>query len=191
MAKTCDICGGKTGFMNAFRCQDGVICKNCYKIVSGNYAATITKMTLTELKKRYIQNAQPLDLGEDGFQSTRKIGSFLLLDEKNNKLCILNNQKLTRQNTRPEIIPYAAVDNCQLVSEPKLSGQQLSALAKDKSSTVVIHRLAVRLNLKDTGAREITIIPTSVRVSSFAFRQGYKVAEDRQTRIILGVLQSE
>lgn len=178
MVKTCDICGGKTGLFQTFRCQDGVICKNCYRIVSGNYATTITKMTLTELKKLYIKNAQPLDMGEGGFQTTRKIGAFLLLDEKNHKFCILNNQKLTGRNTRPEVFPYAALERFQLVSEPKLSPERLFALASEKDSTEVIQRLAVRLQLKGTGVREITIIPTPVRTSSFAFRQSCKVAEE-------------
>lgn len=178
VAKTCDICGGKTGVFNSFRCQDGTICKNCYKIVSGNYAATITKLTLSELKRLYIQNAQPLGIGEDGFETTRKIGSFLLLDDRNRKFCILNNQKLTHQSTRPEVFPYAALSGVRLISVPGYSAQQLSALAANKGSAVVIKKLAVRLDLKDAGSQEIVIIPTPVRTSTFAFRQGYKIAEN-------------
>ena len=176
--KTCDICGAKMGFLKKFRCQDGVICKSCYKIVSNNYANTITKMTLADLKRVYIKNAQPLDMGEGGFQTTRKIGAYLLLDENNHKFCILNNQKLTGQNTRPEIFPYETLKSFQLISEPKFSPEQLSSFAADKGSPAVIQRLSVRLSLKGTGVREITVIPSPVRASSFAFRQGYKVAEE-------------
>ena len=35
MARMCDLCGKKTGW-RAFHCQDGVICKDCYKIVSNH-----------------------------------------------------------------------------------------------------------------------------------------------------------
>lgn len=177
MAKICDICGGKIGF-HAFHCQDGMICKNCYRIVSGNYANTITKMTLVELKKRYIQNAQPLEMGEDGFQITKKVGAFLLLDEKNRKFCVLNNQKMTGRNTRPEIYPYAALERAQLIADPQLSEEQLKTLAANRDSDTVVRKLTVCLWLKNGSRREITVIPTPVRVSSFAFRQAYKVAEE-------------
>jgi len=58
MEKSCGICGGKTGFLNRFRCQDGVVCKRCYRIVSGNYARTIVGTPLSELKQRYIRFAE-------------------------------------------------------------------------------------------------------------------------------------
>lgn len=178
MSKSCDICGAKAGLFNAFRCQDGVVCKRCYRIVSNNYATTISGMTLLELKKNYIKNAQPVDMGEGGFQTTRKIGAFLLLDEKKRKFCILNNQKMTGENTRPEIYPYAVFESAQIISEPNFSAEQLSALAEDKSNSSVIRKLAVQLHLKGIGTREIVIVPTPVRASSFAFRQAYKVAKE-------------
>ena len=55
MGKICDICHEPTGF-RSFRCVDGVVCKNCYLIVSNGYTGTIAKKTLTELKKVYIKN---------------------------------------------------------------------------------------------------------------------------------------
>lgn len=58
MAGICDICGGKTGFRNIFRCQDGVICKKCYQVVSNDFSHTIAKLTLVELKETYIENAK-------------------------------------------------------------------------------------------------------------------------------------
>ena len=58
MTKTCDICGENLSFMNQFRCLDGAVCKRCYRIVSGNYQATIAKTPLSELKKRYIKFAE-------------------------------------------------------------------------------------------------------------------------------------
>ncbi|MCI2057379.1 MAG: DUF4428 domain-containing protein [Oscillibacter sp.] len=183
MAQNCDICGAEVGFLNKFRCQDGVICKKCYEIVSNHFATTITQMTLGELKRNYVKNVQPLDMGEGGFQATRKIGSFLLLDEKTQKVCILNNQKLTGRNTRPVIFPYSALKSFQLISQPQFSVEQLSALAADKTADTTIQGLSIRLYLTGNRTEEITIIPSSVRVSSFAFRRGLQIAKE-----ILGCL---
>ena len=178
MAKTCDICGAKLGLLGTFHCQDGVVCKNCYRIVSGNYSTTIAKMTLAELKRLYIRNAQPLDMGGGGFRITRRIGSFLLLDEENRKFCLLNNQKLTGRNTRPEIFPYGALEQARLVCDPRLPAEGLAAFHADKSGESVVKWMAVRLTLKDGGRRDIVIIPTPVRTSSFAFRQSCRVAQE-------------
>lgn len=176
---SCDICGGKTGLFHTFRCRDGKLCKKCYQIASGNYASTISGLTLTEVKKRYIRNAQPLDMGEDGFQTTKKIGAFLLLDEKNQKFCVLSNSKLTGGNggaSSPKIFLYHNLLSIQLVSNPPFPPDSLTSLASAKDSATVIRRLAVRLSLRDAQTHDIVVIPTPVRTSSFAFRRGLKYA---------------
>lgn len=178
MAGTCDICGGKIGFLNSFRCQDGTICKNCYRIVSNNYTSTITKSTLLELKKVYIKNAPPVDLGEDGFQPTKKIGTFLLLDEERRKFCLLSNRNLTKEYARPEIYRYDDLTSFRVVSEPSFTLEDLDGLSKVKSGNTVVGKLAVRLRLKGTGTRDIVVIPTPVRGSSFAFRQAYRALQE-------------
>ena len=48
MAGNCDLCGEKLGFRK-FHCQDGVVCKKCYAIVSNGFSETIAKKTLAEL----------------------------------------------------------------------------------------------------------------------------------------------
>ena len=105
MAGNCDICGEKLGFRK-FHCQDGVVCKKCYAVVSNGFTETITKKTLAELKKTYEANAVPLDLGEDGFVVTRKIQSLLLIDEQNKKFCISGNPTVSKEYSRPEIYHY-------------------------------------------------------------------------------------
>lgn len=178
MAGTCDICGGKTGLFNRFRCLDGEICKNCYGIVSNHYTTTVAGTSLAELKKIYIKNALPVSLGEDGFRTTRKISTFLLLDEENRKFCLTSNRQITGQYVRPEVFSYDQLERYTLVSTPALPMEQLSVLAKDKKSKTVIKKMVVRLQLQNAGARNIVIIPTPVRASSFAFRQGLKAAEE-------------
>ena len=177
MAGTCGLCGGKTGFLNRFRCQDGAVCKNCYRIVSGNYSDTIARKTLKELKRIYVQNARPLDLGEGGFEVTRRIAPYVLLDEKHGKFCALNNRKLTGQSVRPEIFTREQLKDAHLISEPDYSPERLAELAAERKESEIIRRLCVRVELKDGKKREIVVIPTPVRSSSLAFRKGYQAAE--------------
>lgn len=178
MAKICDICGGPTGFRNTFRCQDGVICKNCYKIVSNQFTTTITKSTLAELKKTYIKNAAPLDMGEGGFWATKKIANYLMLDENNRKFCISSNRMVSGEYSKPEIFRYEDLGSYKMVSDPKLPQEQLAVLAVDKHNTMVIKKLVVRIRITNVGVRDLIIIPTPVRSNSFAFRRAYKTAEE-------------
>ena len=90
----------------------------------------------------------------------------------------MNNQKLTGRNTRPEIFPYGALEQARLVCDPRLPAEGLAAFHADKSGESVVKWMAVRLTLKDGGRRDIVIIPTPVRTSSFAFRQSCRVAQE-------------
>lgn len=177
MAGVCDICGGKTGFRNTFRCQDGVICKNCYRIVSNHYSTTITRSTILDLKKIYIRNAQAPEMGTDGFHATKKLGTFLLLDESNRKFCLLSNHNLTKKYTRPEIYRYEDLESFELISSPKYTAEELETLSQDKQSQTVIQKMVIQLHLHESGIREIVFIPTPVRIPSFAFRKAYRAAD--------------
>lgn len=53
--KICDICGAVIG-RKRFRCSDGVLCKDCYQIVTNNFSDTIADKTLQDLKMTYVQN---------------------------------------------------------------------------------------------------------------------------------------
>ena len=174
--KTCDICGGKRGFFHSFRCQDGVICKNCYRIVSGNYATTITGKTIQELKKIYIQNAQPLDLGADGFETTRKIGSLLLIDEGRRKFCVLNHPKKNGSAARPQIYSRSDVTAVRLQLRPAFSQDELEKLMDDKSKEQTADSLSVQISLKDGQVCRIPLLTSPVRLSTYAFRQSYQLA---------------
>lgn len=176
--KTCDICGGKLGFLNSFRCQDGVICKNCYRIVSGNYASTITGLTLAELKKLYIRNAPPLDLGPDGFQATRKVSSLLLVDEKRHKFCILNNRKRCGNAARPEVFSQEELKSFHMNMEPAYSPEELKKMMADKNSGQTVRSLSVRITLKSGIVHTIPLFSSPIRISTYAFRQSYKLAQE-------------
>lgn len=175
MAKSCDICGKKIGF-KAFHCLDGKLCKECYQLVSNQFTSTITGKTLAELKQLYERNAAPTALGEDGFSVTRKVGTFLLLDEEHKKFALPSNRSITKQYTRMEVFPWSSLKSYSLVSNPKLSAQRLGELPRDTKNAAVVNSLLVRLCFTDGTSADIPVIPTPVRSSSFAWRQGYTVA---------------
>ncbi len=177
MARVCDICGGKIGW-KAFHCQDGAICKECYKLVSNGYTTTITGKTLAELKKAYVKNAKPLALGQDGFTTSRKVGSFLILDEEHKKFCLPSNYRITGQYAQPEIFPWKKLKGYKLVSDPELSPERLSTLSEDKKTDVVIKSLVIRLKIAGAEIKDIVFIPKPVRASSFAFRKAYSAAKE-------------
>lgn len=177
MAKTCDICGNKTGW-KGFRCQNGVVCKKCYAVVSNGFTGTITKKTLAELKKTYEMNRGPIDMGEGGFETSRRVKTFLLIDERNRKFCIPGNPTVTKEYSRPEIYRYEKLQGYKLVCEPELSPEELANLKEDKKNMKVIKKLKVRLRICGQGIRDITVVASPVRSSSFAFRQSYQIAMD-------------
>ena len=63
-----------------------------------------------------------------------------------------------------------------LACEPSLPPVRLEELAANPRETVVIDRMVVRLRLKNAGVRELIVIPSPVRSSSFAFRRAYRAA---------------
>lgn len=177
MAGNCDICGEKLGFRK-FHCQDGVVCKKCYAVVSNGFTETITKKTLAELKKTYEANAVPIDLGEDGFVVTRKIQSMLLIDEQNKKFCISGNPTVSKEYSRPEIYHYEDLMGYMLMCEPELTPEELVHLKEDKKTVKVIKKLKVRMKIKGVGIKDLVVLASPVRSSTYAFRKSYQVAMD-------------
>ena len=177
MAGNCDICGGKLGFRK-FHCHDGVVCKKCYAVVSNGFTETITKKTLAELKKTYEANAVPIDLGEDGFVVTRKIQSLLLIDEQNKKFCISGNPTVSKEYSRPEIYHYEDLMGYMLICEPELTPEELVHLKEDKKTVKVIKKLKVRMKIKGVGIKDLVVLASPVRSSTYAFRKSYQVAMD-------------
>ena len=177
MAGNCDICGEKLGFRK-FHCKDGVVCKKCYAVVSNGFTETITKKTLAELKKTYEANAVPIDLGEDGFVVTRKIQSLLLIDEQNKKFCISGNPTVSKEYSRPEIYHYEDLMGYMLICEPELTPEELVHLKEDKKTVKVIKKLKVRMKIKGVGIKDLVVLASPVRSSTYAFRKSYQVAMD-------------
>lgn len=177
MRKVCDICGKKTGFM-IFHCKDAMICKSCYKVVSHNFTTTIVNKTLSELKNIYAENSSPIDIGEDGFSISKKISTFLLIDEIHQKFCVPSNYNITKQYNKPKIYRFCDIDNYEIICNPMLSLEELNELTKNRKSNTIINHLSIRLHLTDSSTHDIIIIPKSVRSFSFAFRYAYCIAVD-------------
>ncbi|MBP3700331.1 MAG: DUF4428 domain-containing protein [Lachnospiraceae bacterium] len=177
MAKVCDICGNKTGW-RSFHCQDGVICKECYKIVSNHFTTIITQKTLAELQDTYETNAVPMDLGADGFVVSKSIGAYLLVDETHHKFCLPSNRNITKQYAPPEIFTFDKLDGYMLACEPALSYEQLAALAENRKESVTVQRMTLRLRITGAGVKEIVLIPSPVRSSSYAFRKSFAAAKE-------------
>lgn len=175
MAKFCDICGKKIG-LKAFRCRDGKLCKECYRLVSNQFTATITDKTLAELKERYARNAAPVALGADGFSVSRRVGDALLVDEERRKFALPGNRGITKEYTPMEIFPWSALRGYTLITKPEMTPQKLKKLAENAKSEAVVEKLLIRLRLAEGDARDIVVIPTPVRTSGFAFRKSYGAA---------------
>lgn len=177
MAKSCDICGGKIGW-KAFHCQDGRLCKKCYCVVSNHFTAIITHHTLQELRALYEKNTASIELGEDGFQTTRKIGTVLLLDEGRKKFCIPSNRSITKTYARPEVFSYDELCGYKLMTDPALPPEKLAGIAADRNSMAVVRKLWIRLRLANDNTKDLVIVPSPVRCSSYAFRKSYQIAMD-------------
>lgn len=177
MAGICDICGKSTG-LRAFRCTDGKVCGDCYRIVSNHFTSTITGSALAELKERYAKNTIPLDLGEHGFHISYKIGTFLLLDEQNQKFCILSNRAVTGVYSRPEIFSCDALEEYEFLCEPEATLEEFLMLTAKRRSKTVIKNLWIRLKIRGSKDRDLVLLPGSAKASGPACRQAGKYAKE-------------
>lgn len=169
---TCDVCGTKLGIMNKFRYADGYICKYCYKKASRKFTETITKKTLTEILK-LCQNDVSI---EQNFEITGKIGN-ILFDEKNRKICILNNHITNKQVSSPDFYAVDEIEKCEICSVPPFTKKEIENKIQQKENNV-IHSLKVCITLKNQKKTvNIVLIPSAARIKSYAFRQSYHFAK--------------
>lgn len=182
MAKYCDICEKSIKF-KGFRCKDGIVCKKCYEIVSNHYTDTITGKTTSELKKIYNVNAAPIEIGQDGFEITQKTGTFFLMDDNNKKFCILGNPTVNKKYNRPEVYGFGELEGYRLSSDPELPPEELAGLKENKKNGQIIRSLKIQLRIKEKGIKDVFIVSTPVRSSSYAFRKSYNLAMDMMCKL--------
>ena len=170
--KTCDICHKPIGIFNKFRCVDGYICKGCYKKASRNYTETIAAKTLDELKMLFEQP----ESSEEDFCVTGRIGNYLLADQKNKKICVLNNRMTTGQVSDPEFYAAEEITECFLDYQPRMTLEELEEKVRRREEGTVDF-LKVCIKLKHHKRKEISLISNPVRIKSYAFRQSFTFAK--------------
>jgi hypothetical protein len=166
---TCDVCNGKLGVFNKFKYAQGYICKECYKKASRQFTETITQKSFAEIKELCDNN---YEIRED-FEVTGRIGNYLLVDEKNHKICILNNRLTKGQVSKPEIYRLEDISECLVVSDPSMSMEELEQKVLEKDEGVV-KTLKILFYIKGQAKPvDITFINNDVRMKSYAFRQSF------------------
>lgn len=172
---TCDVCGTKLGIRNKFRYADGYICKYCYKKASRQFTETITKKTLLEIQQ-ICQNDTDIEKYPN-FEITARIGNYILFDEKNHKICILNNRMTKKQVSSPDFYAVNEIETCEICSVPPFTKKEIENKIQQKENDI-IHSLKVCIKLKDRKKTvDIVLIPSAARVKSYAFRQTYHFAK--------------
>ncbi len=183
--KTCDICQSPLGMLKKFKYADGYICKECYKKASRNFTETITQKSLSEIEE-LCHNER--EVNED-FEITGKIGNYLLIDEKNNKICILNNRMVTKKISAPDFYQVKDIIGCEIICHPALTVEELEGKVEGKEDEI-IDCLKVNISLKDKKEPvEIAMLSNPIRTKSYAFSQVFYFAK----RIVaeIGRLQRE
>lgn len=171
--KTCDVCQSPLGMLKKFKYANGYICKECYKKASRNFTETITQKNLSEIKK-LCNNEREID---EEFEITGKIGNYLLVDGKNNKICVLNNRMTAKKVSAPNFYDIKNIVECKIICHPTLTVEELEGKVAGKEDEI-IDSLKVSISMKNKKKPvEIVMISNSVRTKSYAFRQVFYFAK--------------
>lgn len=175
---TCDVCGGKLGFCNKFKYTDGYICKECYRKASRQFTETITHKSLDEIKKICTEKYEV----DENFEVTGRIGNYMLIDEKNKKICILNNRLIKEQVTKPEFHSIKEIKRCEVVCEPDMTLKRLEQCVLNKEDTIINSMKVCFFFNEKKEPEEISFIKKGARAKSYAMRQSVafakKIAEE-------------
>lgn len=181
--KTCDICGASLGMLKKFRYADGFICKDCYEKASNHFTETITKKGLQEIKELCQKRDEKT---YEDFEVTGRVGSFILFDEKNHKICFPNNRMIQKDISDPEFYSLDDIEAFQIEYEPDMSLEELERKIQQKEEGT-IKFLKVSFQWKNTKEKkDITLIANPVRIKSYAAKQSFGLAKriiDEMTRI--------
>lgn len=180
--KKCDVCGATLRMMGKFKYTNGYICKECYKKASRQFTETITQKSLAEIK--VLCEAERDEAEFDSFEITGRIGNYLLVDEKHDKICIPNNRITNKQVSDPEFYDVRSIKKCEITFSPEMPFEELKAKTKRREEGTVKY-LKVRLWFYDKpGKKEISLIANPVRMKSYAFRQSLNFAERIEAEIL-------
>lgn len=170
--KACLICESSVRFIK-FKCRDGYVCKTCYETVSLNFSQTIKSKNKEELLLIYQVNAlnkETVVTDEQPFEITRRIGQFLLFDDRHQLLCLPNHSKYTKEQRKPEIFPFDTVLDCHLE-------EKKSVLSGKKVKEVGTIKLTLIFSGEEQSSRVIWLIANPVRRDSVAYQTMQKLAK--------------
>lgn len=170
--RTCDICDAPLGMLKKFRYAEGFICKDCYEKASNHFTETIAKKSYDEIRELCERKSK----SAEDFEITGRIGNYILFDEKNKKICLLNNRINQKQVSEPEFYSLDKVSECRIDYRPAMSLEELEDKIKSKEAGT-IHYLKVLIKLKDGQEKQIPLISNPVRIKSFAMRQSFSFAK--------------
>lgn len=171
--KICDVCQTPLGMLKKFKYADGYICKECYKKASRNFTEAITQKKLSEIKK-LCHSEKGID---EKFEITGRIGNYLLVDEKNNKICILNNHMTARKVSTPDFYDIKNIIGCEIICHPTLTVEELEGKVEGKEDEI-IDSLKLSISMKNKKKPvEIIMISNPVRTKSYVFRQVFHFAK--------------
>ncbi|MEO1769574.1 DUF4428 domain-containing protein [Candidatus Enterococcus ferrettii] len=167
--KECLICKTSLRFIK-FKCADGYVCKNCYEKASQNFSQTIKNRTKEELLKQFDTAIEVKE--EAAFEISRKINQLLLFDDKNQQFCLPNHKKYTKEDLKPEIYPFSAIINCQMMEE------QIEKVVKKKKQTLGCIKVVLTLDQGEKVTRAIWLIPNFINTTSMPYQTMKSLAEN-------------
>ena len=171
--QTCDICHGKLGFMNRFRYAEGCVCKQCYQKASRQFTETITGKSYKEIEA-LCDEAQKIP---ESFEVTGRIGNYLLVDERNREICVLNNRMTKHEAAAPDFYQIEEIKNCAISCLPHMDIEEIERKILERDERIV-KALKVKITLKNANKPvEISFFEGAVRIKSFAFRQSFGFAK--------------
>lgn len=167
--KECLLCNTAVRLVK-FKCADGYVCKDCYEKVSLKFTQTIKTKTKEELLQ---QLKAPVEVAEAAaFEISRKINQLILFDDKHQQLCLPNHKKYTKEALKPEIYPFSAVADCQLVEE------QSQQLVKKKKQMLGCIKVVLTVDQEERITRDIWLIPNLINVDSMPYKTMKSLAEN-------------
>ena len=73
---------------------------------------------------------------EEDFQVTGRIGNYILVDEPDHKICILNNRMTAVQVSDPEFYSIEEIAECRLICQPAMPLEELEGKVNRREEAV-------------------------------------------------------
>lgn len=173
--QSCDVCKKPLGLLGKFRYAEGYICKECYKKASRQFTETIIRKNLAEIKSLCGQERDEVNF--ENFVITGRIGNYLLIDERNQKICILNNRMVNKTAAEPEFYDFAEITGSKIVYAPYMELEELEKRTESRKDDGVIRHLQIHITMKGGKEKTIRLLSNPVRIKSYAFRQSFAFAK--------------